>query len=183
MLIGIRGAREVLHSDPQLAGALLAKVDSTGQQGGAELRRLLAVLRGTEDTAQYRPPPTLTDLNDLVADYRAAGLPVQLSVTGTQEQLPSGVELSILRIVQEALTNALRHAHPRTVTVALAFGKSALEIRIENDGAAGPQRPTSGHGIIGMRERVALLGGQLTARRCDDGRFQVCARLPIGGST
>ncbi|HTF08608.1 MAG TPA: ATP-binding protein, partial [Asanoa sp.] len=118
----------------------------------------------------------------LVAGYRTAGLPVELRIHGQARALASGVELSVYRIVEEALTNVLKHSRPSTVAVALSFHTSALEVEIEDDGArpAPIQRiPGPGHGILGMRERVTALGGVFEAQERAGGGFRVGARLPI----
>ncbi|MDW5595434.1 histidine kinase [Conexibacter stalactiti] len=176
MLVGVRGARDVLRSDPDVADHTLARVEASGEESLAELRRILALLREPERVADLRPQPSLADLRALVDDYRAAGLPVELRVTGEQRPLPGGVELSVYRIVQEALTNALRHAHATSVTVALRYGER-LDVEVIDDGAAGTTG--TGHGLTGMRERVALLGGELEAGHATGGGFRVAARLPL----
>ena len=182
MLVGVRGARDVLRSSPEVADDTLARVEASGEQSLAELRRILALLRAPEHGAEARPQPSLGELDELVADYRAAGLPVRLQVTGAPQPLPGGVELSVYRIVQEALTNALKHAHPTRVTVTLSFRRARLEVEVVDDGTpAEPSAATTGHGIVGMRERVALLGGELETGRRVGGGFRVAARLPIGG--
>jgi signal transduction histidine kinase len=176
MLVGVRGARDVLRSDPDVAEHTLARVETTAEESLAELRRILALLRDPRRAADVRPQPSLADLGALVDDYRAAGLPAELHVTGEPRPLPSGVELSVYRIVQEALTNALKHARATSVTVALAYGER-LEVEVIDDGGATAGSP--GHGLMGMRERVALLGGELEAGRADGGGFRVAARLPL----
>jgi signal transduction histidine kinase len=184
MLVGVRGARDVLRSSPELADDTLARVETSGEQSLAELRRMLVVLRERERSAEARPQPSLAELGELVADYRDAGLPVVLEVTGARRTLPGGVELSVYRIAQEALTNALKHAQPTRVTVRLSFAAAELGLEVLNDGARveqGAARP--GHGLVGMRERVALLGGRLEAGPSGGGRFRVVARLPVGGAS
>ena len=182
MLVGVRGARDVLRTSPDIADDTLGRVETSGEQSVAELRRILALLRAPEHGAEARPQPSLAELDELVADYRAAGLPVRLQVTGAPQPLPGGVELSVYRIVQEALTNALKHAHPTRVTVTLSFRGPRLEVEVVDDGTtAEPGAAATGHGIVGMRERVALLGGQLETGRRVGGGFRVVARLPIGG--
>ena len=183
MLLGVRGAREVLRTTPEVADETLARVERSGEQSLVELRRILALLRERTQEAESRPQPSLADLDELVAGYRNAGLPVQLDVVGQSQPLPSGVELSVYRIVQEALTNALKHSKPTRVMVTLAFRDSGLELEVVDDGTA-PAEPsvsTPGQGIIGMRERVTLLGGELETGRRDGGGFRVAARLPVGG--
>jgi signal transduction histidine kinase len=181
MLVGVRGARNVLRTAPDTAEETLARVERSGEQSLAELRRILALLREPEQAAESHPQPSLTELNDLVAGYRAAGLPVRLEVIGEPPPLPSGVELSVYRIVQEALTNALKHSDPTNVAVTLAFRDSRLELEVVDDGTPTFAAGTTGQGIIGMRERVALLGGELETGQRKGGGFRVSAQLPVGG--
>jgi signal transduction histidine kinase len=183
MLVGVRGARDVLRSAPDVADETLARVETSGEQSLGELRRILAVLRAPEEGAQARPQPSLAQLEELVAEYRDAGLPVRLTVAGEPRPLPSGVELSVYRIVQEALTNVLKHSRPSEVEVTLSFrGADGLEVEVIDDGrAASDGGEATGHGLVGMRERVALLGGELEAGRRVGGGFRVAARLPVGG--
>jgi signal transduction histidine kinase len=182
MLVGVRGARDVLRTDPDVADATLGKVETSAEESLAELRRILAVLREPASGAESRPQPSLTQLDQLVADYREAGLPVALEWIGAQRPLPGGVELSVYRIVQEALTNVLKHAHPKGVVVTLAFRDSCLDLEVVDDGSPQCQDAVvPGHGLVGMRERVALLGGSLETGRRAGGGFRVAARLPVGG--
>jgi signal transduction histidine kinase len=181
MLVGVRGARDVLRSAPETAEETLARVERSGEQSLAELRRILALLREPQQTAESHPQPSLAELNELVASYREAGLPVRLEVIGEPLRLPGGVELSVYRIVQEALTNTLKHADPSNVTVTLAFRDARLELEVVDDGTPTPGSATSGQGIIGMRERVALLGGELQTGPRESGGFRVAAQLPLGG--
>jgi signal transduction histidine kinase len=182
MLVGVRGARDVLRTSPDVADDTLARVETSGEQSLAELRRILTLLRAPEHGAESRPQPSLGELDELVADYRAAGLPVRLEMTGEPQPLPGGVELSVYRIVQEALTNVLKHSHPTRVTVTLAFRGSRLEVEVVDDGTTAARgAAATGHGLVGMRERVAVLGGELETGRRVGGGFRVAARLPVGG--
>ena len=182
MLVGVRGARDVLRSAPERAEETLARVERSGEQSLAELRRILALLREPEQTAEAHPQPSLAELNELVASYREAGLPVRLELIGEPPPLPGGVELSVYRIVQEALTNTLKHADPSNVTVTLAFRDARLELEVVDDGTpTTPGSATTGQGIIGMRERIALLGGELQTGPREGGGFRVAAQLPLGG--
>jgi signal transduction histidine kinase len=183
MLVGVRGARDVLHTAPEVADDTLARVETSGEQSLFELRRILALLRSPDHRAESHPQPSLSDLDALIADFRAAGLPVRLEVTGPPRPLPGGVELSVYRIVQEALTNVLKHSHPTRVIVTLAFRGSRLEIEIVDDAASQTDQgaATTGHGSVGMRERVALLGGDLAMGPRKGGGYRVAAWLPIGG--
>ncbi|MER7541760.1 sensor histidine kinase [Spirillospora sp. NPDC127506] len=179
MLIGVRGARDVLDTEPRVAARTLEQVEASAEKSLAELRRILVLLRGSH-AADTRPQPSLADLDELIAGYRAAGLPVRLEIAGEPLDLPGGVALSAYRIIEEALTNALKHAGATLVTVRLSYGEE-LEVRVHDDGTgtAEPGRP-GGHGLVGMRERVALLGGELETGMAPGGGFQVAARLPIG---
>jgi signal transduction histidine kinase len=162
------------------ARAALAAIETTGRDSLTEMRRLLGLDR--PDEADLAPLPGATDLPALVARVSAAGLPVDLSVTGDLTTLPTGVGLSAYRIIQEALTNALKHAGPRaTVHIDVCRGLDTVELTIADtgDGAGGPPDELRGNGLRGMRERVALLGGSLTAGDNPDGGFRVHARLPL----
>ena len=154
MLIGVRGAREVLRASPDEAEDALARVEATGDQSLAELRRLLALMRTPADAIDQRPQPSLADLDALIAEYRDAGLPVRWEITGVPRPLPGGVELSVYRIVQEALTNVLKHAQPTHVVVTLAFGGAGLEVRGDRRRAAAPR----GHGARPRHRRDARAG-------------------------
>ncbi|EHN73899.1 two-component system sensor kinase [Streptomyces coelicoflavus ZG0656] len=181
MLIGVRGARDVLPTDPRVAAETLERVEVNAEQSLAELRRILGLLRAPDHGAQWRPQPSLGQLAELVSGYRAAGMPVRLESTGTARPLAGGLELSAYRIVEEALTNVLRHSDPTRVTVTLHYGRTHLRVTVEDDGG-GPRDPdpsSAGHGIRGMRERAAVTGGSLDARPTADG-FVVTARLPAG---
>ena len=183
MLVGVRGARDVLRTSPDVADETLASVETSGEQSIAELRRILALLREPERTAESRPQPSLAGLEELVAAFRDAGMPVRLETVGERQRLPDGVELSVYRIVQEALTNVLKHSHPTQVGVTLAFRDQRLEVEVVDDGPpVGDGAAATGHGIVGMRERVALLGGELETGRPADGGFRVAARLPVEGA-
>lgn len=180
MLIGVRGARDVLPTEPQVAAETLERVEVSAEQSLAELRRILGLLRTSDNSAQWRPPPSLDQLTELVRGYRTAGMPVRLELTGEARPLADGLELSAYRIVEEALTNVLKHTDPSQVTVTLHYGRTRLDVTVEDDGHGGAPGPsTGGHGILGMRERAAVAGGSLEARRTTDG-FLVTARLPLG---
>jgi signal transduction histidine kinase len=183
MLVGVRGARDVLRSAPETAEETLARVERSGEQSMAELRRILALLREPQKTVESHPQPSLAELDELVASYRGAGLPVRLAVIGEPPSLPGGLELSVYRIVQEALTNTLKHTDPSNVMVALAFRDACLELEVVDDGTPTKlgSAATSGQGIIGMRERAALLGGWLQSGPREGGGFRVAAQLPFGG--
>ncbi|MCK9926610.1 histidine kinase [Frankia sp. Mgl5] len=193
MLLGVRGARDVLRTSPDRADDTLALVEKSGEQSLTELRRMLTVLRAPGTPADSRPAPSLRDLEGLVAEYRAAGLPVELRVTGEPVSLPDGVELSAYRIIEEALTNAVKHARPSQVMVALVYRDRSLGLEVTNDGTATESawvpilgdigdapatNESARHGLIGMRERASVLGGELEFGHQRDGWFRVAARLP-----
>jgi len=169
-------AARTLRDDPADAEQALAEMQAVGREGIVELRRLLGVLRddGGDPAA---PSDRLARLDALVARYRAAGLPVQLTVTGDVRPLPAPVDLSGYRLVQEALTNALKHAGPARASVLLDYGPDALRVEVVDDGRGGPF--VEGHGLHGMRERALLLGGTLVAGPRPEGGFAVRARLPL----
>jgi signal transduction histidine kinase len=162
------------------AGELLA-VEVTARQAMAELRRLFGILRAGGDALPLAPQPGLDQLEPLVEQMRTAGLDVQLAVEGERVPLPPGVDLAGYRIVQEALTNTVKHAHAANATVTVRYSRAALEVRIDDDGRGRTRSSNgAGHGLIGMRERVALYGGTLETGTRGIGGFRVAARLPLG---
>jgi signal transduction histidine kinase len=156
----------------------LAAVETTARQALAEMRRLFGVLRADDSPASLAPQPGLGELERLLEQVRAAGLPVDLTVVGEPAVLPPGVDLAAYRIVQEGLTNALRHAHASQATVVLEYGDSELLLAIEDDGR-GPVSENGGHGLLGVRERVALYGGAVEAGARSEGGFRLRASLPV----
>ena len=161
---------------------VLASIESTGREALTELRRLLDVLRTDTPTPNHSPPPGLDHLPALAEKIGHAGLRVSILVTGQPRPLPASVEANAYRIVQEALTNTLKHAGAARAVVRLDYRADALDVLVRDDGwGAGPWRP-AGHGLIGMKARTALLGGELTAGPAAERGFQVAATLPCGGS-
>jgi len=174
------GAQDVLAREPERAGAALASIESTARQGLGEMRRLLGLLG--DGGAPREPQPGLARLDELVDGARRAGLDVAASVEGDARPLPPAVDVSAYRIVQEALTNAMKHAGRCRATVVLRYGEGDLEVEVADDGTgadgAAPGEG-SGRGLSGMRERVAVLGGAFSAGPRADGRgFRVSARIP-----
>jgi signal transduction histidine kinase len=150
-----------------------------------EMRRLLGVLRQESDAGQpspaFAPQPSMQHVDELVEQVREAGLPVTVEVSGEPADLPPGVDLSGYRIVQEALTNALRHAGPATATLRVEFRDDELALEILDDGrGAATASEGRGHGLVGMKERVELFGGELRVGPRPGGGFAVLARLPYG---
>jgi len=154
----------------------------TGRLALTEMRRLLGVLREEAAADEMGPQPGLAELRALADTVEDAGMPVELSIQGEERLLPASTALSAYRIVQEALTNSLRHAGPARARVILRYLPDALEVRISDDGSGGhvlnEPSETGGHGLIGMRERVALFGGELEAGPRPEGGFSVVARIP-----
>ena len=171
-----------LLGEPDRARGAFRSIEASGREALVELRRMLGILRTGDEELAIGPQPGLGSLESLVEQVRDAGLPVELRVEGDPLQLPPGVDLSAYRIVQEALTNVLKHAGRAHAEVVVRYGPSELELRISDDGSDAPVSVNgSGHGLIGMRERVALYGGALEAGRRTDGGYAVRARLPLAG--
>jgi signal transduction histidine kinase len=171
-------ARVLEGRQPDVRVALEA-IETTGRATVDEMRRLLGVLRSSDDGLALAPQPGLGELEKLVANVREAGLPVELHVAGTPVQLPAALDLTAYRIAQEALTNSLKHAGPARVELTLRYQPSAVEIEVRDDGRGGANGTGGGHGLIGMRERAALWGGTIEAGRTESG-WLVQARLPFG---
>jgi signal transduction histidine kinase len=177
----------VLDERPDEARAALDAISATSRGALAEMRRLLGVLRDEEGERSHQPAPTLADVPKLVDDVRAAGVPVTLDITGECNEVNPAVELSAYRVVQEALTNVIKHAgQPSQVGVSVQRGTSALTIEVVDNGRGaaaalalnGARESGSGHGLIGMRERVELWGGELAAGPAVGGGYRVRATLP-----
>jgi len=183
VVLQARGGRRLLHSEPEAASDAFDTIESTSTQALGEMRRLLGLLR-TEDDHSLVPQPTLERLEDLAEELRASGLPVEISVRGVPGVLPPGVDVSAYRIVQEALTNALKHAGPARARVEIAYDEDSVLVEVTDDGAGadaasnGAQVPGSGHGLVGIRERVAIVGGDLHAGPRPTGGYAISARLP-----
>jgi signal transduction histidine kinase len=177
MVVQTAAAQDLVRSDPDRAGRVLADVADTGRRAIAETGRLLHVLRDDEDELGLQPAPGLADLPGLVAAFRASGLSVDLDVPDPLPRLPAGVDVSAYRIVQEALTNALRYGADRTTSLRVAATPTTLSIEATNP-AGGESGSGSGLGLLGIAERVALLGGQLS-HGVRDGRFELTASLPV----
>jgi signal transduction histidine kinase len=164
------------------AEATLEKIENNGRQALTETRRLLGVLRETGQPAGLAPQPGIGQLDELAASVRAAGLPVHLVVDGDPAAVPAAVNLSVYRIVQEALTNVLKHAGPARADVTIGCAGEAVTIEVADDGTGQGDGPATagGNGLAGMRERAAIFGGELHAGPRPGGGFAVRARLPLG---
>jgi signal transduction histidine kinase len=182
MVVQAGGARRILDRDPARAIEAAGQIERTGREALAEMRRLLGVLHPDDEPAARAPQPTLANVDALVERAREAGLPVSLTVQGEPLTLPPGVDLAAYRVVQEALTNALKHAGTAPTEVHVRWSASHLELEILDRGPAGSEArwgQESGHGLVGMRERVRLYGGELETGRRRGGGFRVHARLPL----
>ena len=179
MVVQAGAERRVVDGANGSTREVLTTIEQIGRGALTEMRRLVGMLRSDADEP-LAPQPGLGDVPTLVAQVREAGLPVELRVEGERRELPVGIELSAYRIVQEALTNALKHAGDASARVSIRYCADSLELDIVDDGAGGEGRSdSSGHGLVGMRERVALFGGRFDASRSPGRGFVVRATLPI----
>ena len=174
------GAERLALSDgaPSTVSALRS-IEETGREALTEMRRMLGMLRETDGESANAPQPGLDRVEELVGVMREAGLPVELRIEGIRRPLPPGLDISAYRILQEGLTNVLRHAHASRARILITFTASELELEVEDDGAGSrADDAVPGHGLLGMRERVALYGGVLDTQNGIDGGFVLRARLP-----
>jgi signal transduction histidine kinase len=180
MVVQAGAERRVLEPANDATRDVLETIEKIGRGALTEMRRMVGMLR-SDTPDPLAPQPGLDDLTTLVGQVRDAGLPVELRVEGERRSLPVGIELSAYRIVQEALTNALKHAGGAHAIVYVRYGAESLELEIVDDGAGLSPEPVAsgGHGLVGMRERVALYGGRLDAGRRASGGFAVRVLLPI----
>jgi len=182
------GAGSVPRLGEEEAKVVLSTIEQTGRQAFAEMRRLVGVLRDEDEGAALAPLPTTGEIHALIARLASVGLDVDLEIEGSPREVPAGVELSAYRIVQEALTNTLKHAGAGHASVRLAWSDDHLDVEVCDDGPAahGPvplrvHADSGGNGLVGMRERVMLFGGELEAGPVPDGGYRVAARLPLDG--
>jgi signal transduction histidine kinase len=175
----------LLDRDPDQARSALLAVNRASKEAMQELRATLGLLRQVDDPESRSPAPGLAQLERVMASTTAAGLDVQLAVSGQARELPTGVDLAAYRIIQESLTNVIRHARAATARIAITYRRSDVVIQIDDDGSAfdEPGAPTTeGNGLLGMRERAAALGGELDAGPLAAGGYRVRARLPLDGA-
>jgi len=179
MVVQADGAGYALQTDPDRAAAALQAIAGTGRQALTEMRRLLGVLRSADDQAALAPVPGLGELRELLDQARAAGLEVAYTLSGVPRDLPEGAELAAYRVVQESLTNTRKHGGlAATAAVALRYEPDGLVVEVTDDGLGGGASDSGGHGLAGMRERIAMYGGTVTAGPLPGGGFGVTARLP-----
>jgi signal transduction histidine kinase len=182
MVVQAGAARSVLADQPDDARQAILAIENTGRDALGELRRLVGFLRDDESTATRGPQPGVGELRGLIDTMREAGVATQLEIEGTPVTLPPAIGLCVYRVVQEALTNTLKHADADHASVRLRYEPSALTVEIEDDGRETVGPGNGGHGLAGMRERVALFGGDLEVGPRTDGGFAVRATLPLTGA-
>jgi len=183
MLIQAGAARQVVRTSPDRAEEALLTVEATGREAMSELRRLLGVLNEDGEATSVAPQPGLGQLGALVDRVREAGLPAELTIDGTPRPLPASLDTTIYRIVQEALTNALRYARRAATLVQVTFDETQVRVEILDDGpsATGDASEGSGRGLVGMRQRAEQAGGRLEAGPRLGGGYAVRAWLPLEG--
>jgi signal transduction histidine kinase len=179
MLVQAQAARRIVPGDPERAREAIAAVETTGREALGELRRLLGVLRRGDEELALAPQPSLGRVSTLVDRIRTAGVAVDLEIEGTPYALPPGLDAAAFRVVQEALANVLQHAGSGHADVRVAYGPAGVELRVRDDGRAAPGEVHDGDGLVGLRERVALYGGELRTGRRRAGGFELRARLPV----
>ncbi len=179
MTVQAAAVRRLLEPDQDKEREALEVVEQTGREALAEMRRMVGVLRRPEEAPALAPQPSLEHLERLVAQTREAGLPVDVRIEGTPTQLPAGVDTTAYRIVQEALTNAVKHANAHRAEVLVRYGNDAVELVVSDDGRGNGGGGGSGHGLVGMRERVSVYGGELEAGPQAGGGFRLRATLPV----
>jgi signal transduction histidine kinase len=183
MVIQAGGARRILDREPARAVKAATLIERAGREALVEMRHLLGLLHAADDPAEYAPQPTLARLDVLVERARTAGLPVSLEVEGTRPELSAGLDLAAYRVLQEALTNVIKHGGCAPTDVRVHYRADAVEVLVSDRGR-GPvdaRLAGSGQGLVGMRERVRMYGGELRAGRRRGGGFEVSVRLPLEG--
>jgi signal transduction histidine kinase len=180
MTVQASAVRRLLRPEQERERESLLIVEQTGREALAEMRRMVGVLRRPEEGPALAPQPSLEHVDKLVEQAREAGLPVELRVEGNPRPLPAGVDLTAYRLVQEGLTNALKHARAERAQVLVRYGAGDIEVTVSDDGeGTGSGDGGGGHGLVGMRERVAVYGGVLEAGPQPQGGYRLQARLPV----
>jgi signal transduction histidine kinase len=183
MTVQAGAVRRLLRPEQERERLALETVEATGREALTEMRRLVGLLRKQGTMPEFAPQPSMRAVDLLVGTVREAGLPVELAVEGDPRELPPGVDLSAYRVIQEALTNALKYAGPANAWVTVRWKERELELEIANDGRSEPGGDGGGHGLAGLRERVSLVGGSLESGPRNGGGFVVRAHLPLGCNT
>jgi signal transduction histidine kinase len=179
MTVQASAVRRLLKPEQERERQALLIVEQTGREALAEMRRMVGVLRRPEEAPALAPQPSLEHLERLIESAREAGLPVDLRVKGEAVQLPAGVDLTAYRLVQEGLTNALKHADASRAEVLVNYGEGHIEVTVSDDGRGVGNGDGGGHGLVGMRERVSVYGGELDAGPRPGGGYRLRARLPV----
>jgi signal transduction histidine kinase len=179
MTVQAAGVRRLLKPEQEREREALEIVEQTGREALAEMRRLVGVLRRPEEAPALAPQPSLEHLERLVAQARDAGLPVALRVEGEPVQLAAGLDLTAYRFVQEGLTNALKHAGAHHAEVVVRYDNGHVELTVSDDGSGDGGGESGGHGLVGMRERISVYGGELEAGPQAKGGYRLHARLPL----
>lgn len=187
MVVQAEGAKRMIDSDPDRAKHAIDQIEATGRSALTEMRTLLGVLRKDDEAARLAPQPGVVSLGTLVRRASEVGMDVDLKVSGEARELPPGVDVSVYRIIQEALTNVMKHAGPAHADVAVRYLEDALELEVVDSGPVNgfspptvdPDNPQ--HGLLGMQERVKIYGGEVVTGPCEDGRdgYRVWARIPL----
>jgi signal transduction histidine kinase len=179
MTVQASAVRRLMREDQGKERAALETVETTGREALAEMRRMIGVLRGHDGAPDLTPPPTLAQLDRLVDTVRAAGLEVVVRTGGDPVPLPPGLDLTAYRLVQEALTNTLKHAQATRAAICLRYRDGALTVAVRDDGRGPEPGARPGTGLLGMRERVAVYGGHLFAGTAEGGGYELRAELPL----
>jgi signal transduction histidine kinase len=179
MTVQASGVRRLLRPEQDREREALLTVERTGREALAEMRRMVGVLRRPEEAPALAPQPSLEHLDRLVEQAREAGLPVDLHVEGEAVELPAGVDLTAYRLVQEGLTNALKHSHATRAEVVVNYADAGIELLVSDNGDGVGNGGGGGHGLVGMRERVAVYGGELEAGPQPGGGYRLRAKLPV----
>jgi signal transduction histidine kinase len=179
MTVQASAVRRLMREDQGKERQALETVESTGREALSEMRRMIGVLRGADGAPDLTPPPTLAQLDRLVETVRAAGLDVVVETVGKPVPLPPGLDLTAYRLVQEALTNTLKHASATRAEICLRYGDATLSVSVRDDGRGPEPEAVPGTGLMGMRERVAVYGGHLFVGPGPGGGYELRAELPL----
>ena len=182
MTVQAAGVRRLLRPDQEREREALLVVERTGREALAEMRRMVGVLRRPEEGPALAPQPSLEHLDRLVEQAREAGLEVDLRIEGDAVELPAGVDLTAYRLVQEGLTNAIKHAQAKRAEVVVHYSDGQVEVTVSDDGRGVGTGDGGGHGLVGMRERVSVYGGDLDAGPKPGGGYRLRAKLPLAAS-
>jgi signal transduction histidine kinase len=179
MTVQASAVRRLLEADQEKEREALLVVEQTGREALAEMRRMVGVLRRPDEAPALAPQPSLDRIEQLIAHTRETGLPVELRIEGIPLELPAGIDTTAYRIVQEALTNAVKHARASKAEVVVRYADGGVELTVTDDGRGDGDGGGSGHGLVGMRERVYVYGGELEAGPQSGGGFRLRATLPV----